>query len=165
MSLLIPRSARIAVLRVLPEDYHIDERVRGFVDAFGRKMGSDIDIFEIDPNREEKARSRTFAGVVGRSGPVGVFVTNSSTHQIAGYVKARDLGGRIRIVGYDLVEKNARHLREGGIDFLISQRPERQGYLGIQTLYRHVVLREPVEPTIMMPLDIVTRENIDQYRD
>ena len=63
------------------------------------------------------------------------------------------------MIGYDLVDENIRLLREGAIDFLISQRPGRQGYLGILVLYRHVVLNETVDRTIMMPIDIITREN------
>ena len=47
------------------------------------------------------------------------------------------------------------------IDFLISQQPERQGYEGIIALFRHVVLKEPVLPKVMMQIDIVTSENVD----
>ena len=68
---------------------------------------------------------------------------------------------RVRLIGYDLIEENIKYLKEGIIDYLISQSPEMQGYQGIYTLYRHVVLNENVDEKIMMQLDIVTKENID----
>jgi LacI family transcriptional regulator len=93
----------------------------------------------------------------------GIFVTNAITHQIARYIKAHAPEKGIHVIGYDLIEENVRYLKEGWIDFLISQQSERQGYEGIYTLYRHVVLKEAVEKNVMMPLDIVTAENIDYY--
>ena len=68
------------------------------------------------------------------------------------------------LIGYDLIEENIAFLKEGIIDFLISQRPEVQGYQGIYALYRHVVLNERIQDKIMMQLDVVTKENIDYYQ-
>jgi len=50
------------------------------------------------------------------------------------------------LIRYDLIAENMHCPKEGVIDFLINQRPEIQGYQGIYTLYRHVVLTEKVEP-------------------
>jgi len=38
-----------------------------------------------------------------------------------------------------------------------------QGYQGIYTLYNKVVLGEEVPEKIMMPIDIIMKENIDYY--
>ena len=38
-----------------------------------------------------------------------------------------------------------------------------QGYQGIYTLYNKVVLNEKVQQKIMMPIDIIMKENIDYY--
>jgi LacI family transcriptional regulator len=65
----------------------------------------------------------------------------------------------IRIVGYDLLKKNIQFLEEGTIDFLINQKPEEQGYLGISHLYKKLVLNEEVEETFYMPLEIIIKEN------
>ncbi|MBN1939466.1 MAG: LacI family DNA-binding transcriptional regulator [Candidatus Aminicenantes bacterium] len=166
MRLLAPAPGPLAVLRVLPEDYHIDERVRGFIDSSRPAAANHpVEVFEVDPHAGAAARDRIFSRVVGVDGLNGVFVANSSTHQIAAYLQSRPLRRRIRVVGYDLVSENVRLLRAGAIDFLISQRPERQGYLGVMTLFRHVVLNEPVDRTIMMPIDIIARENLEHYRD
>ena len=93
----------------------------------------------------------------------GIFVTNVSTHKMAEQIDAAGLAGQIHLVGYDMIQKNVDYLKSGVIDFLISQRPEIQGYQGLYSLYRHVVLKEPVQAKILMQLEIVTLENVDYY--
>ena len=48
-------------------------------------------------------------------------------------------------------------------DFLISQKPQHQVYHGLMLLYRHVVLKQTAADDVVMPIDILTRENIDYY--
>jgi LacI family transcriptional regulator len=164
MRILVPRGAGIAVLRVLPEDYHIDERLNGFL-TYSRQNGLITRVFDVDGNRTGEARRRAFQKVLAQTPDVqGVFVTNATTNQIAANIKSQGLAGRVHVIGYDPIEENVRLLREGVIDFLISQQSERQGYEGIRALYRHVVLKMPVESKIMTQIDIVTRENVDYYK-
>ena len=93
----------------------------------------------------------------------GIFVSNALTYRVAEFVDRQSLKGKIKIIGYDLIAENIHYLKEDYIDFLISQQPERQGYRGIMTLYKYLVLREPVGSKIMIPLDIITKENVDFY--
>ena len=51
------------------------------------------------------------------------------------------------------------YLNEGYIDFLINQKPEEQGYLGINNLYKKLVLKEEIEITNYIPLEIIVKEN------
>jgi LacI family transcriptional regulator len=165
MQMLVKEKGRIAILRMLPEDYHIDDRVNGFISYCRRCPKVKATVYEIDGNGRAEARIKIFKKIFSDDRDLhGIFVTNASTHQIAEFAQERSLSPRVRIIGYDLIEENVKYLREGAIDFLISQQPERQGYEGIYSLYRHVVLKEPVEKKVMMPLDIVTRENIDYYQ-
>ncbi len=70
----------------------------------------------------------------------------------------------ILVAGYDLVEKNEACLVNGAIDFLISQRPEMQGYEGINRLYRHAVLHARPPKEMVVPLDILMKENASCYQ-
>jgi LacI family transcriptional regulator len=54
-------------------------------------------------------------------------------------------------------------LTEGVIDFIISQKTRDQGYQGIFTLYRHLVLKEQCPKEILMPIEIITAENLPFY--
>jgi LacI family transcriptional regulator len=165
MELLVPPAGRVAVLRALPSDYHIDDRIGGFLAYCHRQCGHDTPVFDFDAHESAAAKRRIFQEISVIKDLRGIFVTNASTHQAAEFYSGRQGVSRVRIVGYDLIEDNVRRLREGSIDFLISQRPERQGFEGILALYRSVVLKAPVARSIMMPIDIVARENVDHYRD
>lgn len=63
----------------------------------------------------------------------------------------------VRILGYDLLDKNKDLLAQGKIDFLINQRSDEQAYQGITYLYNYLALQQ--QPSIVsLPLVIVTRE-------
>lgn len=88
-----------------------------------------------------------------------VFIPNSRVYIVAKFIKENNLKD-IRIVGYELLKQNLEYLNNGIIDFLIHQKPEEQGYMGINHLYKKSVLKEPVEDLYTMPLEIIVKENI-----
>jgi LacI family transcriptional regulator len=63
-------------------------------------------------------------------------------------------------VGYDLIPKNRELLQNGGIDAIISQRPEEQGRPALLNLYRRIVLEQPIPPKVEIPLDVYLKENV-----
>ncbi|MCX6133757.1 MAG: LacI family DNA-binding transcriptional regulator [Ignavibacteriales bacterium] len=156
----------VAIVKVMPEDFHITERIRGFLSGLRDSPQQGARVYEVDSHKGEKA----FAGVVElmlreNKNLGGVFVSNAWTHSVARLVNALPDRERVSLIGYDLVEKNLRALERNAVDFLISQRPEMQGYEGVYCLYEHVVLREPVKRKIMVPIDILTRDNVQYYQD
>ena len=167
MHLLVPAGSSVAVIKVLPEDYHIEERVSGFLTYFQPEPSIAVHVYEMHGNIENKGCEALLHKIITEQPNLrGIFITNASTHKIAEAVKELNWPPqkRIRLIGYDVIDNNIRLLKQGVIDFLISQQSERQGYEGVTNLYRHVVLNEPVEKKIIMQLDIVTQENIDYYR-
>ena len=70
----------------------------------------------------------------------------------------------VQIMGYDMVEKNARCLRQGSISFLIAQHAYMQGYSCVETLFEAIVLKKEVEPVNYMPIELLTKENVEFYR-
>lgn len=92
----------------------------------------------------------------------GLFVTGYEVHRVAQFVDEKKLRN-IRMIGYDLLENNIHYLKKGTIDFLISQKPERQGYKGVMNLFNTLVLKQPAAPKMPMPIDIITKENVDFY--
>ncbi len=165
MQILVHDAGDVIAFRVLPRDYHIEERINGFLSYCHQACRVNALVSDIDGNRGGETLRRAFDKAVARTSDLrGIFVTNATTNHVAALVRARRLEGKVHVIGYDPIEENVRFMREGVIDFLISQQSERQGYEGIRTLYRHVVLKMPVESKIMTQLDIVTRENVDYYR-
>jgi LacI family transcriptional regulator len=92
------------------------------------------------------------------SGVNSVFVPNSRAYIVAQFLEENNIKG-VRIIGFDLLKENIEYLNKGVIDFLINQRPEEQGYLGINYLYKKLVLQEETERTHYIPLEIILKEN------
>jgi LacI family transcriptional regulator len=66
----------------------------------------------------------------------------------------------MRVIGYDLVDENVACLKNGGLDFVIDQQPITQGYLAVQSLYKHLILKAQVPINQYLPLDLLTKENL-----
>ncbi|GAI85199.1 unnamed protein product, partial [marine sediment metagenome] len=91
----------------------------------------------------------------------GIFAT-SSAHIIAKYLNNKGKG-QITLIGYDLTNDNITFLEKGIIDFLICQKPREQAFRGIYALFHHIVFEKQIRKNNLMPLDILTRENFNDY--
>ncbi|MFC5409427.1 LacI family DNA-binding transcriptional regulator [Larkinella bovis] len=99
------------------------------------------------------------------SGFDAVFVGNSRAFSVARFLEGAGLAQKPLLIGYDFVPENTRYLARGIIDFLICHQPEDQGYRSVMALYQFLVFSSPVAKEYYMPIDIVTRENQDFYRN
>lgn len=162
MKVLLGGEGNVAVLRMLPNDFHINERVRGFSSVFDQCSSVKIHLYDLDGGLEDAAFAERVRAIAEDVRPCnGFFVTNAETHRVA-----KALGGTSKgkhIIGYDCVEENLHLLKEGAIDFIISQNILEQGYKGINTLFRHLVLKEPCDSKVHIPIDIVIAENCSNY--
>lgn len=88
---------------------------------------------------------------------------NSKAHLVGEFLlktNRRD----IQIMGYDMVGKNARCIKEGSISFLIAQHGYQQGFYSVDALVRAIILKKHVTPVNYMPIEILTKENVEFYR-
>ena len=92
----------------------------------------------------------------------GIYVSTSKAHVIADYLKRKSLR-HIPLIGYDLIDQNINFLKSGEINFLINQNPKLQTYLGISYLSDFLVFGKKIEQTNLLPLDIITVENLKFY--
>jgi LacI family transcriptional regulator len=164
MQMLVGDEGDVVALRMLPNSFHINERVRGFLSYFKERKSTGAHVFEVSGSCGDKE----FADLVksiDRNVPncKGYFITNAATHRVVKALRSAGCNGK-RIIGYDCIEENRRLLAEGSIDFIISQNTGQQGYLGINTLFRHLVLKEPCVGEVHMPIDIVMAENLSNYK-
>jgi LacI family transcriptional regulator len=161
---IVPDAGALAVVRVLPVDYHIEERIAGFREGIGQ--GRAVSVIDVDSGSGGVPFRAALAPLIRREKRLcGIYVSNAWTHAVARAARGLVPGKALCVVGYDLVRENAILLRNGGIDFLISQRPATQGYEGMFSLYRHVVLGRRVREQVRVPLDILTRDNLAYYHD
>ena len=88
---------------------------------------------------------------------------NSKAHLVGDFLLRNNMR-EIQIMGYDMVAKNAECLRQGSISFLIAQHGYQQGFSCVDTLFKAIVLRKKVQPVNYMPIELLTKENVDFYR-
>lgn len=87
---------------------------------------------------------------------------NSKAYIIAEYLEKKQKKD-FNLMGYDLLQRNVNCLKKGSIFFLIAQQPAMQGFDGIKTLCEHLILKKEVTRENFMPIDLLTKENIEFY--
>lgn len=131
------------------------QRIKGFYSFFiGNEKFKNIILKEIDikDSEKDKLNIEMFENVSS------VFIPNSRSYIVAEFLKSNKIKD-INLVGYDLLNKNINYLKEGYVDFLINQKPDQQGFLGIEFLYKTIVLKEKVESLQNVPVEIVIKES------
>ena len=88
---------------------------------------------------------------------------NSKAHLVGDYL-LKSNRRNIQIMGYDMVPKNAECVRQGSISCLIAQHAYMQGYACVETLFQAIVLKKEVTPVNSMPIELLTKENIEFYK-
>lgn len=87
---------------------------------------------------------------------------NSKVYIVGEYLHQRKIR-HFNLMGYDLLERNVDCLKNGNVTFLIAQQPEVQGFNGIKALCDHLIFKKEVERINYMPIDLLSKENIDFY--
>ncbi len=165
MNILVQSSGVIAVIKQLPLNYHIEDRVRGFMSFFENSRDIFLKTYTVNAVEMLAYYNAAKTIVSDHKNLLGIYTPNACSYQVAEYLAEHELDHKVFVIGYDLVKENVSHLENGTIDFLISQRSEMQGYESIFRLYKKVVLQEKIESRVLMPLDIVTKENLQFYKN
>ncbi|RNI33018.1 LacI family transcriptional regulator [Rufibacter immobilis] len=149
----------------LSNSSHLVNKEQGFFDYFSRvesKVSYPLLQVDLPDSNSQEFQKRLGELIKENPGLKGIFVTNSKAHTVAHYLQERAMT-HIKLIGYDLMEKNLEHLNKGTIEFLINQNPKGQGYWGIYGLADHIAFKKKVNPIKYLPLDIITKENLHYY--
>lgn len=142
---------------------HLLDKERGFREYFknSNNLSFKINEFSLQPDKPDfEARLN---GVLNDPELKGIFVsTSKGTSVVASYL-AKKGKNNVRLIGYDIIDENLKHLRTGIIDFLINQNPKRQAFLGISHLVNHLIFKKKAPETDLFPLEVITRQNVDSY--
>jgi LacI family transcriptional regulator len=122
-------------------------------------------IIRVDLHAEDDSgNEETLDGVFNQNPDIrGIIMFNSRIYRIADFLEKRGIRN-IRAIGYDLLERNVHYLKNGMVECLIAQRPQLQGYYGLTALARHLAFKQPSKPICYMPIDILFKENISDYK-
>jgi LacI family transcriptional regulator len=162
----MPPDASFLVVNFMSEkgtNMHLVSREEGFRNYFSQapERKKNLKILNIIGNNLQAIR-QTLWEVFMAEKIAGVFVTNSRVFLVADFFYSNGIKN-VRLIGYDLLNANIAHLQGNTIDFLISQKPLEQGFRSFMTLFEALVLKKNVQKYQYLPIDIITRENIDYY--
>jgi LacI family transcriptional regulator len=167
MALLTKGSGPLIAVSAHAGDRHIRLRIEGF-ETFLRDQGSEAGLRRVIvtecPELENTEDCDRALGEIFRSNPdvAGVLVANASGHIAGEWLTARVTKGNCAVVSWDLVPANARALREGKIDCVVSQRPAEQAREGLERLFKAVVRGEADSSPATIPLEVYFKENLPE---
>jgi len=163
----LPEQASIAIIKPFKASISNQtlSREKGFNAFFEQnELQKKYNFLYIDYNLEDQSERERQLKYFFRDNPFisAIVVFNSRVYEIASMIEKINLKNT-RLIGYDLIKENAAYLRKGIVTFLLAQRPEEQGYQGIMTLFNHMAFKQEVAKIQYVPIDILTKENVDYY--
>ena len=93
----------------------------------------------------------------------GAVLFNSRSYIFASYLEHRNITD-VKVIGCGVTDRNAEYLKKGYLSFLLSERPDQQGYLSIKYILEHILYGQHERIVKYTPIDILIRENIDFQR-
>ena len=148
-------------------NYHLKSRIEGFRFYIEQNCPS-LRIGQVKTDTDDESRFHAeIAAVLNKTDnpPCGIYSANSSVYYLASYLEK--LGGSfvdIPVIGYDLIPGKERFVETEVINFILTQQPEEQAYMGIMMLYDVLVLNKKAESEVIIPLNIITKENLHTFR-
>ncbi len=159
---MVRSDATIGIIHI-NEEPHMRQKENGFKKYFEDQNAAKMNVFthslSTDDSPSFKNQIRYFLGEYRDLS--ALFVTNSKAHLLVEELQGQDK--KCVLVGYDLLDENIHYIREGNIDFLIHQKPHRQAYLGVGHLAEHFLFGKSIPSKKLLPIDIVTSENLEYY--
>ena len=144
---------------------HLTQREKGFYDWFMNNKENKHQIFTTEvSNTENELWMEKIKKKIEEKNIKGIFVTNSKVFYVGRLIEKLELKN-IKVIGHDLLKENVEYLKKDIVQFLICQRPEEQGYNAINKLFRSVVQKRIIATENYTSIDIVTKENVDYYKE
>lgn len=168
MGKLLDGKGKVAVLRYAEGSHSTTQREDGFLDAIKAFAGIEVvasnQYAGVSTESALKAAENLLARFGGNTGSLqinGIFcATEPTTLGILRALQNAGYAGKVRFVGFDSSEMMLTALKAGQLDGFVVQNPLQIGYLGVQTLVRHI-RGEQVPRRIDTGSVLVTRQNID----
>lgn len=159
----LPEDAPAAVIAYESENPTIHQRAESFRHAMNNGKRPTTDLFMIpDEYNLTQLRNHLSEHKIDLTRYAGLFIAKTGVSKYAALLNAESKD--IFIGGLDLVSDNLTGLKNGIIDFLISQNSTRQVTEGLRTLINTILYQKPPSSDIVkMPVDLLTPSNIDTY--
>ncbi len=165
IDIITPTDKDILIVNIaknLGNTQHLNSRNQGFMSYFvdkGNNQGLKISI-DIPEEKPKEVKSYLDKVFRNNSNIGAILVSGSRTYAVAEYVEASRIN--TITVGYEAIEDNLKYLRNGVIQFLVSQRPLEQSKKSFDILLSYITSHiKPDENNYHQQIDILSAENID----
>ncbi len=149
----------IHITKDLQNANHLLLREEGFLTYFETVAQKSHRIIKMEVSADELETAKSLNTSISKIDSIdAVFVTNSKVHLVTRLFN--NMPDRPKIIGYDLIPKNIELLKQGKIDFLLNQNPEKQGFEAVNLLFDQLVRKEIVKKANYTSIDIITAENL-----
>ena len=167
LDLILPRGNILVIhfAKEMDNQNHLVQREKGFYDWYSKNKRDIHQLFttEVPDTTNEKWMERVVK-IIQDKNIKGIFVTNSKVFNAGRLIEKYGLF-EIKMIGHDLMKENVACLKKDIVQFLICQRPEEQGYNAMDKIFRHVVQKRVTPSVNYTSIDIVTKENVDYYKE
>jgi LacI family transcriptional regulator len=160
--------AEILVIRTRQKNDTISnqtvERYKGFINYIKNQgLKENLKLIDMGLSDNNESNLQALQEIFSIHKSINSAITfNSKAYRLAFCLEALKQNG-IRILGYDLLEKNVNYLKQGQISYLIAQRPEKQVYCSVRDMCKELIFKQKITKINYMPVDILMKENIDYY--
>jgi ribose transport system substrate-binding protein len=177
MAEILNGKGNITVITI-PEQYNLEERLRGANEAFKKYPGIKISSTIDDKGDPRNAYDAVFASLKGKDKPDGILSLEASGGGGAADALHRvDLEGKIPIVAFDKDPETLEWIKKGGITATVVQKPYVMSYYGLKFLddLHHNVVHEykdwktapaaPIPSWVDAGTAIVDKNNLAVFRE
>jgi ribose transport system substrate-binding protein len=169
MAELLDSKGKVVILRYAEGSDSTTRREDGFLNAIGAFEGIEVVSSNQYAGVTTASALKAAENLLSRFGRAdggleidGIFcATEPTTLGILRALQETGYAGKIEFVGFDSSDKMVAALRAGELDGFVVQNPMRIGYLGVETLVRHL-RGQQVPERIDTGSTLVTSENLDQ---
>ena len=160
---------KVAIVRIIHEKNRKSDptatRRTGFIDYMTEHYpeAEILNVF-IDPHDPKGVAATLSAFSAAHPGITHAVMFNSRIHLIAPWLESLPAEARPRAIGFDNLDANLAALRRGTVKYLITQHTDEQTRLAVNSLVDYLVLNKaPVRRDNYMHMDILSRNNVDDY--
>lgn len=147
MQQISPRQGCTLIVGVDQLHYSSEERIHGFVDHLQTRPDGEMTLPAVVYGQGNHDLSYRLTREKLKECPqlTGIFVSGAGLSGAAHAVDDTGCSGKVKVVGYDVIESNVAYMQRGTVQFLIDQDPYQQGYKPIQLLVDAIFQDRPVE--------------------
>ena len=162
MEKLLPGGGKVGIIISSKTLSCHPDRLRGFQERLGQRDNG-ITIVDVEENQDKKEEAFRIALSYLNKYPdlSGFYLSGSGSDGVRNALAVANVTRPVKIISHDLVPETEALIKEGIIDFVISQNAKEQGYQIVKQLFDYLIkMQRPKNYYYEIPIEIISREVI-----